>query len=434
MKKILLSAIVAATIASPIGAQDVYIPDANFKAALVNNPTINTNSDTEIQVSEAIAYNQWISVEYKNISDMTGIEAFVNINALYCGFNSLTSLDVSQNVNLFDLRCTYNQISSLDLSSNTALTQIFVDGNPISSLDLSNCPDLTKISAGDANFTSIDISNNPSLQEIQMVNNQISVLDISNNPYLTKIDMSLNLLTSVDISNHPSMTRIFLSNNQLTELNINNGNTPNLTYMHANGNPNLTCIEVSDSLYSALNWTNGNPSQGANFSWDAGVIITENCGGVVQYTIGSSSSPSNGGSVNGAGSYDDGSSVTLTATANSGYQFVKWTENGSDISTANPYTFTASADRTITAVFESTLGISGKDNLNIVRVYPNPTKGTLNIQVKETLDIRIVNLLGETLISSTITKQNGNIDLSNLTAGVYFIQTEKGDIIKFIKE
>ena len=34
-------------------AQNVNIPDAVFKALLVNNPAINTNGDGEIQVTEA---------------------------------------------------------------------------------------------------------------------------------------------------------------------------------------------------------------------------------------------------------------------------------------------------------------------------------------------------------------------------------------------
>lgn len=37
-------------------AQIVNIPDLTFKAYLVNNSSINTNMDTEIQLSEANAY------------------------------------------------------------------------------------------------------------------------------------------------------------------------------------------------------------------------------------------------------------------------------------------------------------------------------------------------------------------------------------------
>ena len=40
--------------------QNVNIPDANFKAYLVGNTAINTNGDTEIQVSEANSYTGYI--------------------------------------------------------------------------------------------------------------------------------------------------------------------------------------------------------------------------------------------------------------------------------------------------------------------------------------------------------------------------------------
>ena len=73
----------------------------------------------------------------------------------------------------------------------------------------------------------------------------------------------------------------------------------------------------------------------------------------ISYTIQVSASPVSYGSVTGGGSVTNGSSVTLKATANSGYRFVKWTENGTEVSTANPYTFTANANRTLVAVFEA---------------------------------------------------------------------------------
>ena len=56
--------------------QNVNIPDANFKAYLVGNTVINTNGDTEIQVSEANSFNGNISCGGMNISNLIGIEAF----------------------------------------------------------------------------------------------------------------------------------------------------------------------------------------------------------------------------------------------------------------------------------------------------------------------------------------------------------------------
>jgi len=55
-----------------------------------------------------------------------------------------------------------------------------------------------------------------------------------------------------------------------------------------------------------------------------------------------SANPANGGTVTGAGTYDPGTSATLTATANEGYTFTNWTRNGVVMSTNATYSFTVS--------------------------------------------------------------------------------------------
>ncbi len=71
-----------------------------------------------------------------------------------------------------------------------------------------------------------------------------------------------------------------------------------------------------------------------------------------QVTLSANSNPSNGGSVNGIGTYDINSLVTLTATPNSGYRFSSWTESGNVVSTNVSYTFTLSSNRNLVANFE----------------------------------------------------------------------------------
>jgi subtilase family serine protease len=71
------------------------------------------------------------------------------------------------------------------------------------------------------------------------------------------------------------------------------------------------------------------------------------------YTISTSVSPANSGTISGGGSYASGATVTLTASAKSGYVFVNWTENGSVVSTSATYTFTASANRSLVANFST---------------------------------------------------------------------------------
>lgn len=65
------------------------------------------------------------------------------------------------------------------------------------------------------------------------------------------------------------------------------------------------------------------------------------------YTVSTKATPENGGTITGGGSYANGSSATLKATANSGYKFVKWSDN---VTTATR-TVTVTSDVTYTAVF-----------------------------------------------------------------------------------
>ncbi|MDF2453941.1 MAG: Protein of unknown function precursor containing a C-terminal secretion signal, partial [Bacteroidota bacterium] len=145
-------------------AQNVNIPDANFKAALVSNPSINTNSDTEIQVSEAAAFSGTINVNGKNISDLTGIESFISLSCLSCSFNhSLHALNVSANVALKDLKCGNNGINSLDVSFNTALISLDCTYNQLINLDITANTDLAILRCGNNHLTSLDVSANTAL-------------------------------------------------------------------------------------------------------------------------------------------------------------------------------------------------------------------------------------------------------------------------------
>lgn len=58
--------------------------------------------------------------------------------------------------------------------------------------------------------------------------------------------------------------------------------------------------------------------------------------------------PSAGGTVTGAGTFDYGSTITLTAIPNSGYKFVKWSHGLTD----NPLSFQIGSSATYTAYFE----------------------------------------------------------------------------------
>jgi len=156
--------------------QNVNIPDTNFKNYLVNNPSINTNSDGEIQVSEASAFTGWINVHNKDISDLTGIEEFTSLIYLYCYDNQLTSLDVSSCSALTYLYCNDNQLTRLDIRNG--------NNTNFYNFNCTNNPNLTCISVDDptwstANWTNIDSQSyfssncNPSAIQEQTTNKKI---------------------------------------------------------------------------------------------------------------------------------------------------------------------------------------------------------------------------------------------------------------------
>jgi hypothetical protein len=66
--------------------------------------------------------------------------------------------------------------------------------------------------------------------------------------------------------------------------------------------------------------------------------------------------PTAGGMVSGGGTYMDHTTCTLTATANSGYTFENWTENGTVVSTEATYTFTVSGNKSLVANFTAGTG------------------------------------------------------------------------------
>lgn len=70
------------------------------------------------------------------------------------------------------------------------------------------------------------------------------------------------------------------------------------------------------------------------------------------YTIDAEPSPAQGGTVSGAGDYEDGASATVTAAPNARFRFLEWTENGKQVSIDANYAFTVNSNRKLTAIFE----------------------------------------------------------------------------------
>ena len=120
---------------------------------------------------------------------------------------------------------------------------------------------------------------------------------------------------------------------------------------------NCTLTAMANEGYTFSNWT----ENGAIVSYETSftfmvtgdrTFVANFTDTPVNYTVTLAANPVEGGSVTGAGDYQQGTEVTVTATANDGYAFVNWTDGSEIVSTNANYTFTLTHDRTLTANFE----------------------------------------------------------------------------------
>ena len=116
---------------------------------------------------------------------------------------------------------------------------------------------------------------------------------------------------------------------------------------------NITVTATADTGYHFVNWTDENgtevsKSASYNFDVDSARVLVANFA-INSYAIGTTAGDH--GSVEGSGTYNHFSSITVKAIPDTGYHFVNWTENGNVVSTSPSYTFTVTGARDLTATF-----------------------------------------------------------------------------------
>lgn len=125
-----------------------------------------------------------------------------------------------------------------------------------------------------------------------------------------------------------------------------------------------TVSAVPYNGYAFLRWEESGSTVSNNASYTFTVSAARNLVAVFQtkekHNISTSVYPTGAGTVLGGGSYYTGDTCQLTALSNSNWQFVSWEENSSEVSLSNPYSFTVTRDRTLTANYRSM--INAPDN------------------------------------------------------------------------
>ncbi|OAV69631.1 Listeria-Bacteroides repeat domain [Bacteroidales bacterium Barb6XT] len=135
------------------------------------------------------------------------------------------------------------------------------------------------------------------------------------------------------------------------------------------------------------------------------------------------SADGNGMITSGDGVYLPGAEVKIEAGAHEGYRFVKWTKaDGSLFSAANPYTFIATEDVVLTAVFEPLTGFQTLSGVEEAGVYY--AEGVLHLANLEGYFISVSTMKGERVLQFTAGGDDAE-QAAALSAGVYILNGAK---------
>jgi len=271
MKKSLLYALLL--MGGIAGAQNISIPDANFKSKLVNaspnmyvavnaagqNMIVDVNHDGEIQQSEADAVYE-LYLFGSSISSLSGISSFTNLTKLDCSNNQIQSLDVAALSNLKSLNCRVNGMQSLNMSGLALLEDVIFEWNAITSFAPTGLTNLRNIQGRNNNLTTLNLSLFPALVSLVCDNNQLTALNASVAPLLTVVLCNKNQITNLnltgldlvylDYSDNPLPAVDLSSLANLETLICSNVGTPNL---NLNGLSALKNVECSNNPISVLN-------------------------------------------------------------------------------------------------------------------------------------------------------------------------------------
>ena len=195
---------------------------------------------------------------------------------------------------------------------------------------------------------------------------------------------------------------------------------------------NIQLIASPATGYTFTNWTEDGTEVSTNSNYS--FTVTENRTLVANFVlqtfdISASVSPANSGTITGTRTFDYGETANLTATAETGYDFVNWTENGTEVSTNPNYSFTVTENRAFVAVFQITNDISDFSKINSITIYPNPNTGLFSLvfenSYKGELIIKIYSgngsVIKELKTTKSLDKFLYSIDLENINIGLYYI-------------
>ena len=275
------------------GKEYIAIPDAGLEQALIAGgfDTEGLTNGKMIKVDALLVKN--LKANNRSISNMEGLQHFVNLEVLDVSNNSIAQINLGQNLKIGELNISGNLLTNLNLSPNVNLKFLYVFKNNLNQLNITQNTQLEVLVADNNNLSSIDISRNTVLSALGLsfnnlnqvnlsANARLTDLDLSNNPItglslsgvgllenlacqscrlnglgignltaLKYLDLSFNTITSISLTNNVALRTLDVSNNRLSGLSIKNNS--NIIALNTKNNNNLSQICVTNVAAATAN-------------------------------------------------------------------------------------------------------------------------------------------------------------------------------------
>ena len=451
-----------------------------------------------------LTQNTALTILFCTFNQLTSLDLTQNTALTYltCIHNQLTSLDLTQNTALTELYCGENQLTSVDLTQNTALTVLYCGYNQLTSLDLTQNTALTRLTCVDNQLTSLDLTQNTALTQLWCPGNQLTCLNLKNGNNLNLNDLAiysnpnLNCVEVDDVAYSNANWLLYFGTQTSFSTNCNNTCSGIPCSVNANftatdnGNGNYSFTDNSLGDYTQIHWAFGdgsvstinNPNHTFSSNGIYSVVLTVNdsvfvgscfdyyittinvtgvssplqCkSGFVMYPDTNSNdiivvNSSTGNNLTYLWDFGDGNTSNLqnpnhTYTLQGTYYLCLTIDDGNGCidtycdSIGNNGVVFKTSGFNINVISPSAIGIE-ENNLPNLSLYPNPTTGSITIDLEETksnLNLSLTNALGQVVLTKNYRSTNHiNIDLDT-PKGVYFLRLEvDGEVItkKIIKE
>lgn len=421
--------------------------------------TLNVLGNTNLKELYCSNNSSLSSIQLPNTATLTRLDCFSN--------SSLTSIDVSKNTGLEIFWC-YNTglTGTLDVSSNTSLISFFCHTNTnLTAIDLPDDLDtLVDIECYGTSINSLDVSNNDALQELNcknnpnltsvtfpVTNNTLDLL-ITNNTGLTSLNINgLYALEKLWSFNNPSLTTFNLpATNTLFEFDSSNTGVINLDtsmlsgleFLRINNSSSLTSITLPNTTTLKTFWMYGHALNSIDFTPYTNLYNT-----LEDLDVGNGNLSSVDISMlKGLVQFycQDNDLLTFLNIANGNNESLDWmfanfNTNLSCIQVDNKI----NADNKDTNNWRKDVITSYEESCNLsttyfdlsnISIYPNPTKNKVFIETFSNVTYNLKNIQGQLMFTGNLAMGMNEIDISNLTNGMYFInlKSESGRLTQKI--